>query len=131
VFTGSRKKGDEMRGKAIKVVDLLQHSAELGNMDALYTLAQISLVRVRFVNAGLVSKAMNSFPQLRPFPPTQPSHSTPSSLTLKSLAMPLHNPSLPSFTQRVIVISSPSTKQKPNYTTHSLDMVATKELRWL
>lgn len=34
-----------MRGKAIKVVDLLQHSAELGHLDALYTLAQISLVR--------------------------------------------------------------------------------------
>lgn len=40
----SRKKNDEMRGKAIKVIDLLQHSAELGNMDALYTLAKVSLV---------------------------------------------------------------------------------------
>lgn len=40
---GAKKKDDELRGKAIKVVDLLQHSAELGNMDALYTLAQISL----------------------------------------------------------------------------------------
>ncbi|KIJ65896.1 hypothetical protein HYDPIDRAFT_27117 [Hydnomerulius pinastri MD-312] len=39
---GSRK-DEEMRGKAIKVVDLLQHSAELGNMEALYTLAQVSL----------------------------------------------------------------------------------------
>lgn len=33
-----------MRGKAIKVVDLLQHSAELGNLDALFTLGYISLV---------------------------------------------------------------------------------------
>ncbi|KIJ15498.1 hypothetical protein PAXINDRAFT_114636 [Paxillus involutus ATCC 200175] len=39
----ARKKDEEMRGKAIKVVDLLQHSAELGNMEALYTLAHVSL----------------------------------------------------------------------------------------
>jgi len=43
---GPKKKDEEMRGKAIKVVDLLQHSAELGNLDALFTLAQISLVRL-------------------------------------------------------------------------------------
>jgi SEL1 protein len=42
---GSRRKDDELRGKAIKVIDLLQHSAELGNSDALFTLAKISLVR--------------------------------------------------------------------------------------
>jgi hypothetical protein len=41
----SKKREEEMRGKAIKVVDLLQHSAELGHLDALYTLAQILLVR--------------------------------------------------------------------------------------
>ncbi|KAJ6593532.1 HCP-like protein [Mycena capillaripes] len=39
----SRSKQEETKGKAIKVIDLLQHSAELGNSDALYTLAQISL----------------------------------------------------------------------------------------
>ncbi|KAG0699377.1 hypothetical protein DFH29DRAFT_833834 [Suillus ampliporus] len=39
----ARKKDEEMRGKAIKVVDLLQHSAELGNMDALFTLGYISM----------------------------------------------------------------------------------------
>ncbi|KAF8070762.1 hypothetical protein FPV67DRAFT_1488642 [Lyophyllum atratum] len=39
----TRRKDDELRGKAIKVVDLLEHSAELGNTDALYTLAYISL----------------------------------------------------------------------------------------
>jgi len=33
-----------MRGKAIKVLDLLRYSAELGNLDALFTLGQISLV---------------------------------------------------------------------------------------
>lgn len=42
---GSKRKDDEMRGKAIKVADLLEHSAELGSMEALYTLAYVSLVR--------------------------------------------------------------------------------------
>jgi len=42
---GSKKKDEELKGKAIKVVDLLQHSAELGNADALFTLGQVSLVR--------------------------------------------------------------------------------------
>lgn len=41
----ARKKDEEMRAKAIKVIDLLQYSTELGNMDALYTLARLSLVR--------------------------------------------------------------------------------------
>lgn len=35
---------DEIRGKVVKVKDLLQHSAELGNTEALYKLAYISLV---------------------------------------------------------------------------------------
>ncbi|KAF7315131.1 Ubiquitin-protein ligase [Mycena indigotica] len=39
----SRWKREEGKGKAVKVIDLLQHSAELGNTDALYTLAHISL----------------------------------------------------------------------------------------
>jgi SEL1 protein len=39
-----KRRHDENRGKAIKVKDLLQHSAELGNEEALYKLAQISLV---------------------------------------------------------------------------------------
>lgn len=42
----SRRKEEEWRGKAIKVMDLLQHSAELGNIDALYTLGYVSMVRV-------------------------------------------------------------------------------------
>lgn len=44
---GSKKKDEEMRGKAIKVIDLLEHSAELGNKDALFTLAYVSLVSTR------------------------------------------------------------------------------------
>ncbi|KAJ7690765.1 hypothetical protein B0H17DRAFT_587659 [Mycena rosella] len=39
----SRTKREETKGRVIKVIDLLQYSAELGNSDALYTLAQISL----------------------------------------------------------------------------------------
>ena len=42
---GRRRRRDaELRGRAIKVVDLLQHASELGNTDALYTLGKISLV---------------------------------------------------------------------------------------
>ncbi|KAG2015685.1 MMS2 [Coprinopsis cinerea AmutBmut pab1-1] len=41
--SGKKKKDEELRGKSIKVMDLLQHSAELGNLDALYTLAMVSL----------------------------------------------------------------------------------------
>lgn len=41
----ARKRDEEIRGKAIKVIDLLQYSAELGNTDALYILARLSLVR--------------------------------------------------------------------------------------
>jgi SEL1 protein len=41
---GYKKKEDELRDKAVKVIDLLQHSSELGNMEALYTLSQVSLV---------------------------------------------------------------------------------------
>ena len=41
---GGRKKDEEMHSKAVKVLDLLQHAAELGHSDALYTLARVSLV---------------------------------------------------------------------------------------
>lgn len=50
----ARKKDEEMRGKAIKVVDLLQYSAELGNTDALYTLARLSLVRSFIVSCVML-----------------------------------------------------------------------------
>jgi SEL1 protein len=43
---GSQKqKEEEIQRKLVKVIDLLQHSAELGHTDALFTLAQVSLVR--------------------------------------------------------------------------------------
>lgn len=43
-LTNGRKKDEEFKGKAVKVIDLLQHAAELGHTDALYTLGQVSLV---------------------------------------------------------------------------------------
>jgi SEL1 protein len=42
---GSKRKEDEQRTKSIKVLDLLQHSVDLGSNEALYTLAKVSLVR--------------------------------------------------------------------------------------
>ena len=44
-LSSGRKKDEEFKGKAVKVLDLLQHAAELGHTDALYTLGQVSLVR--------------------------------------------------------------------------------------
>lgn len=44
-LSGAKKKDHELQGRAVKVIDLLQHAAELGNADALYTLGQVSLVR--------------------------------------------------------------------------------------
>lgn len=41
---GSGKKRDDVLSKAVKVVDLLEHAIELGHVDAMYKLAQISLV---------------------------------------------------------------------------------------
>ena len=42
--SGRSRRSEEMRGRAVKIVDLLEHSIELGNVDALYTLGRISLV---------------------------------------------------------------------------------------
>lgn len=38
------RRAEDVQGKSIKVIDLLQYAVELGSMDALYTLAQVSLV---------------------------------------------------------------------------------------
>ncbi|KAJ2925130.1 hypothetical protein H1R20_g11954, partial [Candolleomyces eurysporus] len=40
---GNKKKDEDLRTKSIKVMDLLQHSAELGFQDALYTIGVLSL----------------------------------------------------------------------------------------
>jgi len=42
--SGRRRSDEELRRRAIKVMDLLQHAADLGHLDALSTLAKISLV---------------------------------------------------------------------------------------
>ena len=41
---GRRRSDEELCGRAIKVMDLLQHAADLGHLDALFTLGKISLV---------------------------------------------------------------------------------------
>lgn len=42
----ARRRDEELRVRAVKVLDLLQHASDLGHSDALYTLAHISLVRM-------------------------------------------------------------------------------------
>jgi SEL1 protein len=43
---GGRRKEEELQSKAVKVLDLLQHAAELGHTDALYALSQLYMVRM-------------------------------------------------------------------------------------
>jgi len=52
---GSTKKDEELKRKAIKVMDLLQHSAELGNNDALFMLGHVSLVSLFLMNKKLLN----------------------------------------------------------------------------
>lgn len=54
-LAGGRKKDEELTGKAVKVLDLLQHAADLGHTDALYTLAHLALVSlIVFSNSAVV-----------------------------------------------------------------------------
>lgn len=47
--SGRRRSDEEWSSRAaIKVMDLLQHAADLGHSDALYTLGKISLVFLSF-----------------------------------------------------------------------------------
>lgn len=64
---GHKRKEDEIRGKAIKVIDLFQHSAELGNMEALYMLGQISLVSTVHFTIVYIDPEYK-FPPSRHFP---------------------------------------------------------------
>jgi SEL1 protein len=43
VFRGSGSSADTAGGKTIKIIDLLEHAADLGHLDAMYTLAELSL----------------------------------------------------------------------------------------
>lgn len=40
----SGRRRDEIKGRAAKAIDLLQHAVDLGNEEALFTMAQVSLV---------------------------------------------------------------------------------------
>jgi SEL1 protein len=42
--SSGRRRNDEMRGRAVKIIDLLEHAIELGNIEALYSLGRVSLV---------------------------------------------------------------------------------------
>ncbi|KAF8270495.1 hypothetical protein EI94DRAFT_775294 [Lactarius quietus] len=42
--SGRRRSDEELRGRAIKVMDLLQHAADLGNLDALFVLGKLYLL---------------------------------------------------------------------------------------
>lgn len=59
---GARRAEEDSRHRSVKVLDLLQHSAELGNLDALYTLGYISLVRA--------PQSLIESPNAPQFPPT-------------------------------------------------------------
>jgi len=63
---GFRQKDEEQCTKAIKVLDLLHHSVELGSMDALYTLAKISLVST-FVFFSMVFFAGHRYDSAPPY----------------------------------------------------------------
>ena len=43
---GRGRREEEIKGRAVKVLDLLEHAAELGHTDALYKIAQVSSVRL-------------------------------------------------------------------------------------
>src|ERR1700733_3255376 len=43
VFRGYGSSADSTGGKSIKIIDLLEHAADLGHLDAMYTLAGLSL----------------------------------------------------------------------------------------
>jgi SEL1 protein len=95
---GSKKREEDFRAKAIKALDLLEHSTELGNTDALYTLGLVSLVRFKSPPDSKVPdhtpssrqtttstltprKRTTLSPNTHPKPETRPpSHSSPSSM---------------------------------------------------
>ncbi|TEB38352.1 HCP-like protein [Coprinellus micaceus] len=60
---GSKKREEDFRAKAIKALDLLEHSTELGNTDALYTLGLVSLFPPNHHFNLDPKKAYNSFAQ--------------------------------------------------------------------
>lgn len=65
---GGRKKDVELHGKAVKVIDLLQHAADLGHNDALYMLGQVSLVSGLLLNRLTTAQGCLQFPPNSYFP---------------------------------------------------------------
>lgn len=57
---------EDARSKAVKVVDLLHYAADLGNLDALYKLAVISLVRVQQLPDVLLLMVLQFPPAILP-----------------------------------------------------------------
>lgn len=91
---------DDRKSRAIKVVDLLEHAVELGNTDALYKLAEVSMVcptsRILFEYSLIYS--LSSLLHLSPSTPNAPFH--PINDTQISPAMPRHKQCSASSTQR-------------------------------
>jgi hypothetical protein len=130
---GYKKKEDEIRDKAVKVVDLLQHSAELGNMEALYTLSQLSLVCplvIRVPSVG-INRLVISFLLHVILYQTQPWHLALSTPMHKELGILHHKPMLPSFTVQGTTELYRSIKRRLNFIIHSLRTEVTRGRRWL
>jgi hypothetical protein len=58
--SGRRRSDEELSGRAIKVLDLLQHAADLGHSDALFALGKISLVLLPYYPMGVVLSYFSS-----------------------------------------------------------------------
>jgi hypothetical protein len=129
---GYKKKEDDMRDKAVKVIDLLQHSAELGNMDALYTLSQLSLVCILAVHVSVVGvNPLHIRFLLRVILyRTQHWHFPLSILMHKKLEMQHRKPILPSSTVQDITELYQLIKQKLSSIILLLQTEETRGRRW-
>jgi hypothetical protein len=58
--SGRRRTEEELSGRAIKVIDLLQHAADLGHSDALFALGKLSLVFLSYSIMGAVLSCFSS-----------------------------------------------------------------------
>lgn len=129
--SGRRRSDEELRGRAIKVMDLLQHAADLGHLDALFALAKISLVLLSLsLMRSAVTLSYLSFHQPRSSLRTPYWHINLSSHTPQSPGMRHRKVSSLSFTQAVTEISYRLTKRRPSCITRLLRMATTRLLKW-
>ena len=129
--SGRRRSDDELRGRAIKVVDLLQHAADLGNLDALFVLGLLSLV-LRSLTSMHSAVALSYFSFHRPRNSLQ--------ILYWRITLLRHMPRLQgmrprkvtwlSFMQPVTRISCLLIKRGPSCTTRLLRMAKTRLLKW-